>query len=137
MIWARMTACAKELVCGRPQEARVSRRDVLTGLGLIGAVAFAAPALLAPGKAEADAIADRWWDSESPEAEPEIQLAWGHDRRPRGRRRRRERMSAREVRRRCREDRRFRRRNWDLCRQVARRRRRGTCIQIGPFQICE
>jgi hypothetical protein len=129
-----MKACAKELVCGQPQETQVSRRDVLTGLGMFGAVAFAAPALLAPGKAEADAIENRWWDSDNPETEPEIQLAYQHGR---PRRRRRERMSAREVRRRCRDDRRFRRRNRDLCRQVTRRRRRGTCIQIGPFEICE
>jgi hypothetical protein len=128
MIWARMKACAKELACGRPQEAQVSRRDVLTGLGLFGAVALA-PALLAPGKAEADVIAERWWDSDNPEAEPEIQLAYRHHR-PR-------RMSAREIRWRCREDRRFRRRNRELCEQVRRRRRRGTCWRIGPVEICE
>jgi hypothetical protein len=132
MIWARMKACAKELACGRPQEAQVSRRDVLTGLGLFAAVAFAAPALLAPGKAEADVIENRWWDSDNPEAEPEIQLARSHDRR-----RRRRRMSASEIRRRCRNDRRFRRRNWELCERVRRRGRPGACIDFGPIRICE
>ncbi|MFW6077046.1 MAG: twin-arginine translocation signal domain-containing protein [Hyphomicrobiales bacterium] len=144
-MWIRFKSAVERLFEAGPEETRLSRRDFLTGLGCCGAIAVAAPALLGPGSAQADAVDELLGDAQS---EPETELAqWSpprrrrrHRRRHRRRRgrRRRGRMSAREVRRRCRYSRRFRRRNWDLCERVRGwRGRRGACVQIGPIQICE
>lgn len=150
-MWIRLKASIERLFAAGPEEPRLSRRKFLTGMGVFGAVAVAAPALLAP-EADADVIDDLLGDGPDAGAEPEFELAHSPPRRGRRRRRRRRRhrrrrgrgrwrgrrMSAREVRRRCRYDRRFRRRNWDLCERVRGwRGHRGACIRIGPVQICE
>lgn len=51
--------------------------------------------------------------------------------------RRGRRMSRRELRGRCEYDRSFRRDNRGLCREVERRGRQGSCVQIGPFTVCD
>jgi hypothetical protein len=133
MVWNRLQASVMQFIDGAPQDSQPSRRDFLAGMCACGAIGVVGSTILLPAAAEAATV-----ELESTEAQTDIIEVRSHDRgRSRGRPRSR-RMSAREVRRRCERDRRFRRRNPNLCRRVRGwRARRGACIQFGPLQICE
>jgi hypothetical protein len=116
------------LLAGTDGPCRLSRRAFLAGTG-------AAAAALALGVASRPAEAQTLKLAEddgilpmSTPAEGEVHLAQYYNRR---------RYSRREVRYRCRNDRRFRRRNPGLCQSVERRGRRGACVQLGPLLICD
>lgn len=134
MVWNRLQASVMQFIDGAPQDSQPSRRDFLAGMCACGAIGVVGSTILAPAAAEAATV-----ELESTEAQTDIIEVRSHERwRRRGRRQRSRRMSAREVRRRCQRDWRFRRRNPNLCRRVRGwRGRRGACIQFGPLRICE
>lgn len=117
----------------KTQRIALSRRQALLGIGAAGLCALTMPAVLRPSDAKAE---------EASESRPDgdYEIAYSHGRGGGGHfggdRRR---YSRRELRRRCRNDRRFRWRNRDLCRRVERMDvpRRGSCIRVGPVEICE
>lgn len=120
----------------------LSRRDMLSGLGLAGALAVAGPALLNAGTAEAaePIETDSGVDAEITPAQyrrrRHSRRGWGpghgHRRRP-GRR-----WAHRDLYARCRRDRRFRFNNPGLCRRVlyGARPRPGACVHFGPVMFC-
>jgi hypothetical protein len=129
----------------------LSRRDLLAGLGMLGAVAIAGPKLLAPGEAAAAVLDPAGLDPQSallpevngPEpiepaaAEGVPEVSEVSAQRRRRRRVRRRRYHWRQLARDCRNPG-FRRRNPGLCRRVLGYGppRRGACVVVGPALIC-
>jgi hypothetical protein len=132
MVWSRLQASVMQFIDGAPRDFQSSRRDFLAGMCACGAIGVVGSTLLVPAAAEAATV-----ELDSTKTHTDIIKVRTHDR-GRGRPQRSRRMSAREVRLRCERDRRFRRRNPDLCRRVRGwRARPGACIQFGPLQICQ
>jgi len=106
----------------------LSRRTLLTGLGLAGACAVAGPALFWSDDAEADVVQVQYRDRDHHR---------GRGRHDHHDRHHGSRHSRSDIRRRCR-DWRYRRRNERLC-NYARGRggRRGTCVTVGPVRVCD
>lgn len=125
MAWETFMDAVRQ-IAGRKQDGSedvaLSRRSVLTGLGIAGVCAVAGPALFWADEAEADSVTIQYRDRD----------------RHRGRHHHRHRGYSRsDIRRRCR-DWRYRRRNERLC-NYARGRggRRGTCVSVGPVRVCD
>lgn len=137
MAWNTLGETFKRLLGGMmgddPADPGISRRELLTGLGFAGAVMVAGPALLSSSEAAADVV-----KAQHRRRDDDHHRGRDHDRgRGHGRGHGRGRYSRSDLRRRC-HDRRFRHRNRRLCSYAGRRGgRRGSCVSVGPFSICD
>lgn len=112
---------------------------------LVGACAVIGTACISSGMGVADASATPMPAAPSMDQDNDlVELAQSRRREEERRGRRRDdrggrRVSRRDLERQCRRSKRFRRDNRRLCGQVTGRSfgRRGSCIQLGPLQICE
>jgi len=145
MAWGDFLKSICSSIAGAEAEPGVSRRDLLAGLGLVGAIAAAAP-VLRVSQAAASPIDDdiqlAQWDGRGPPRQRAAPQRRGPPPGP-GRRRgppprqAQQRFTRRQLEQRCREPG-FRRRNPNTCQRVRGLRvQRGSCITLGPIQICE
>jgi hypothetical protein len=149
MAWGDFFKSICSSVAGSDSEPGISRRDMLAGLGLVGTFAAVSP-VLRIGEVAASTLDDEiqlaQWDGRGDGRGPPRQRPAPQRRGPppgpgqrRGPppRRSQQRFTRRQLEQRCREPS-FRRHNPNTCRRVSGLRvQRGSCITLGPIQICE
>jgi hypothetical protein len=116
---------------GTSNDEATSRRKFLSGLLAVGAVAVAAPYFGTTQSADASMTPRLDLDLDPAGDADVLDAQYSQNSRRRWRRR--------ELERRCRRDRRFRRENRRLCARATGRDfgRPGSCVRIGPVEICE